>query len=315
MTPNPTLISWIKLAAKQTGADPVALLATSLRESGGQLNGKPGDQGTSFGPFQFHIGGALGNHPPAWASTYPAVLNRAKEFARLGVRGGRGAAAVQRPRDPRSYAAGVDALLSQAHAILAGGGAGGADPLTPPPATRNATRATYAKSRPAAAIDILDASTPEEALAAYQLGQQKIAAPVAKVPKSVTPTVPSADFGTPSADWGGSHGIASFFADLGFKNGLKAVSEKRSRMHTSSGGISDHWTGSKNSYAYDLSNGSAPTPQMDATAAQIAAALGVPDWKGGVLNVDKNGYRVQLLYRTHVGGNHFNHVHVGVKRL
>jgi hypothetical protein len=84
---------------------------------------------------------------------------------------------------------------------------------------------------------------------------------------------------------------------------------------TASGGISDHWTGSRTSYAYDLSNGSAPTPQMDKAATQIAAALGVPNWHGGVLNVNKGGYRYQVLYRTHVGGNHFNHVHVGVRKL
>jgi hypothetical protein len=52
---------------------------------------------------------------------------------------------------------------------------------------------------------------------------------------------------------------------------------------------------------------------MDRTAAQIAAALGTPGWRGGVLNARCNGYRVQLLYRTNIGGNHFNHVHVGVR--
>jgi hypothetical protein len=50
---------------------------------------------------------------------------------------------------------------------------------------------------------------------------------------------------------------------------------------------------------------------MDRTAAQIANLLGVVGWSGGVLERRLNGYRVQLLYRTNVGGNHYNHVHVG----
>ncbi len=52
---------------------------------------------------------------------------------------------------------------------------------------------------------------------------------------------------------------------------------------------------------------------MDRTASQIASLLGVPGWRGGVLNRTMNGYRVQLIYRSNVGGNHFNHVHVGVR--
>lgn len=115
---DPTVVGYIVKAAKATGADPAALLATSLQEDGARLHAT-GDQGTSFGPFQFHVGGALGNHPASWASTYDAVLNRAGEFAKYGVKGGKGAAAVQRPRDQALYAKGVDGMLARAHAILA----------------------------------------------------------------------------------------------------------------------------------------------------------------------------------------------------
>jgi hypothetical protein len=122
--------------------------------------------------------------------------------------------------------------------------------------------------------------------------------------------------GNEDPSWGGSHGIATGFAQIGLGNGLKAVSEKRSRMNTSTGGVSDHWDKNTNSYAYDLSNGSQPTPQMDQSAAQIAAQLGVK-WNGGPLEITKvvNGYRVQVLYRTNTGGNHFDHIHVGVRRV
>lgn len=126
--------------------------------------------------------------------------------------------------------------------------------------------------------------------------------------------------GEPSKDWAGTHGVALPFMHLAVKNGLKVVSEKRPTVRTKSGGVSDHYSGNKTAYAYDLSNGSKPTPQMDMTAAQIAKSLGVYDqWKkqgeAGVLNVEKNGYRYQMLYRTNVGGNHFNHVHFGVRKL
>lgn len=117
--------------------------------------------------------------------------------------------------------------------------------------------------------------------------------------------------------WGGSHSIAKAFAEIGFAHGLKAVSEKRSTKNTKTGNVSDHYEGNANAYAYDLSDGDSPTPAMDAAAVAIAARLGVKyDGKGPlVLSVRVNGYRVQVLYRTDVGGNHFNHIHVGAKRL
>jgi hypothetical protein len=326
--PDPQLVDWINQAAGETGADPVALLATSLMESGGKLHGSAGDKGTSFGPFQFHIGGALGTHPPSWASTYAAILNRATEFARLGVRGGRGAALVQRPADPKLYAQGVDGLLAQAHAILAKLG-GGAFASTTPTATgmpaltglkglNQPARDFYAQSGPEAAVGILEAKSPGEARILFENANKKYHVP-AQTFKPAALTPPPATTGgvsfAPGGGWGGSYALATTLADIGKGLGLKAVSEKRATKMTASGGVSDHWTGSKTSYAYDMSNGSAPTPQMDKFATQAAAALGVPNWHGGVLNVDKGGYRYQILYRTHVGGNHFNHVHVGVRKL
>lgn len=117
--------------------------------------------------------------------------------------------------------------------------------------------------------------------------------------------------------WGGSYSIAKTFADLGKAHGLSVVSEKRERRNTKSGGVSDHWTGSKESYAFDLSNGGSPTPEMDAAAVRIAAQLGVRyDGKTPlVLTVTRNGYRIQVLYRTQVGGNHNDHLHVGVRKI
>jgi hypothetical protein len=115
--------------------------------------------------------------------------------------------------------------------------------------------------------------------------------------------------GPPGGGWGGAQDPIDRATAIGRRNGLTVTSWKRS---TGSSG-SDHHVSQRRSDAVDLSNGSSPTPQMDRTARQIAALLDVPDWRGGVLNRSINGYRVQLIYRTNVGGNHFNHVHVGVR--
>lgn len=93
------------------------MLATEITEDGARL-GVIGDNGTSAGSFQFHRGGALGNHPFSWADTYPAFLNRAQEFARLQVHHGKGAAAIQRPADPTGYATKVDANTAEARRLL-----------------------------------------------------------------------------------------------------------------------------------------------------------------------------------------------------
>ena len=71
--------------------------------------------------------------------------------------------------------------------------------------------------------------------------------------------------------------------------------------------------GSKNAYAYDLSG---TVPEMDKAARAITQRLGIP-YHGGELvgSVVRNGLRYQVLYRTNVGGNHFTHIHVGVKRV
>lgn len=111
MAPDPKLVEMINKAAAATGADPKALLATSIVETGGRF-GAVGDNGTSYGPFMFHKGGALGTHDSKWANSYEAVLNRAQEFAKGGVHHGKGAAAVQRPADQAGYQKKVDSVLA-----------------------------------------------------------------------------------------------------------------------------------------------------------------------------------------------------------
>jgi hypothetical protein len=116
--------------------------------------------------------------------------------------------------------------------------------------------------------------------------------------------------------WGGSEALARSLAGIGIGHGLTATSEKRAKRLTASGNLSDHSHESKDAYAFDLSNGSKPTPEMDRAAIDIARRLGVRYDGKGPLELTKvvNGYRIQVLYRTNTGGNHYNHLHLGVRR-
>jgi hypothetical protein len=92
--------------------------------------------------------------------------------------------------------------------------------------------------------------------------------------------------------------------------GLPAPSStKRSTRNTASGGISDHWTGARFSYAKDIS---ATGVKGDQIAQTIAARLGRPDYKGGYwLSVTKGNFRYQIGWKV---PDHYDHVHTGARR-
>jgi hypothetical protein len=77
---------------------------------------------------------------------------------------------------------------------------------------------------------------------------------------------------------------------------------------------SDHYVGNTNAWAVDLAvrGIQQPTPQTEEAARRVAAALGFPQWAGGDLRVTIQGYRFQVLWKV---SGHFNHVHVGVKKV
>lgn len=106
--------------------------------------------------------------------------------------------------------------------------------------------------------------------------------------------------------WGGSQAPVNRAIAIARSQGLTITSQKRSWGNPGS----DHHTGQRSSYAADMSNGSAPTPQMDRTAAHIARRLGRPGWTGGYLTVRCGRVRAQLIWRVE---GHFNHVHFGVR--
>lgn len=123
--------------------------------------------------------------------------------------------------------------------------------------------------------------------------------------------------------WGGSKNIADQLKEAAqaVSPSLKVISAKRPVVVTASGNVSDHWIGNVVAYAYDLSDGDTPTPGMDRAAVHLAQLIGERyDGHSELvlskeIEVDGVWYRVQLLYRTKVGGNHFNHLHAGVKRV
>jgi len=132
--------------------------------------------------------------------------------------------------------------------------------------------------------------------------------------------IPNVNGGTlsPHGGWNGTQGpVQDLVKTLG--PGFSVSSAKRDRKNTASGGVSDHWTGNPNAYANDIVWGSStPTAASDAAASKLVQALGGPaNWgsHGGVFNKTINGIRYQIIYRSNVGGNHFNHIHFGARRV
>ena len=113
-------------------------------------------------------------------------------------------------------------------------------------------------------------------------------------------------YGGEGGDWGGSLERALAIAKA---VGATPSSQKRSRKLTASGNPSDHWIGSTASYATDLPTSGAAG---DTLLTKVSAALGVPLRAGIWNNVNIGGYRYQVGWRV---PGHFDHIHVGVRRL
>lgn len=104
--------------------------------------------------------------------------------------------------------------------------------------------------------------------------------------------------------------------EIDFKHVTPSSVDAANARHgtTVTGGRSDHQGPPDVAWAADISNGQSPTPEMDKLADKLADCYGMR-WSGsGVVSSNKNGYRIQMLYRTNVGGNHFNHVHIGIRK-
>ena len=126
--------------------------------------------------------------------------------------------------------------------------------------------------------------------------------------------------GGDDGDWGGS--LPKLISILPAGN-WKASSQKRSTKLSKSGKQSDHHDARTDSYAGDFGlNSTFGGDKEKATAFAIAVAQNagkdIDSWLpyvGKYLNIDSGNHRVQIIWQSNVGGNHWDHVHVGVRRI
>lgn len=91
-------LAYIERNASLHGVDPFVALAIVPMEGG--LSGAVGDNGSSFGPWQLHVGGALpagmlGDNARRWANS-PAGINYALDKLHAAIGDGRGTTAIER---------------------------------------------------------------------------------------------------------------------------------------------------------------------------------------------------------------------------
>jgi hypothetical protein len=91
---------------------------------------------------------------------------------------------------------------------------------------------------------------------------------------------------------------------------------------TVDGNISDHFSGHAVDIGMAANGGTDDGPVGDAIMAAALREAGFSPAEanahaasGGLFNHDTRGLRVQCIWKTDVGGNHHNHVHIGVRPL
>jgi hypothetical protein len=101
---------------------------------------------------------------------------------------------------------------------------------------------------------------------------------------------------------------------------LVVTSARRPGAITANGNVSDHASGNARDIGMAANGGTNDGPVGDrtATAALIVAGWAEPRaiaWArhGGLINVIVAGLRIQLIWKTDEGGDHHDHVHVGVR--
>ena len=122
--------------------------------------------------------------------------------------------------------------------------------------------------------------------------------------------------------WGGTMGkLLGLFSALKKKfPDIKISSLKRNKSTTKSGKRSDHWSGSKDSYGIDIvgfdtviGNKIEDTVGDKVFLNSLKSVGHKPVTKGGVFNKTVDDIRYQIIWRTNIGGDHYNHVHIGAR--
>ena len=125
--------------------------------------------------------------------------------------------------------------------------------------------------------------------------------------------------GGDGGNWGGS--LPKLISVLP-AGSWKASSQKRDTEKTKGGGVSDHYNKNLDSYAADFNLSTTfGGDESKATAFAIAVAQNagknIDSWEpyvGKYLNINSGDYRIQIIWQSMVGGNHYDHVHVGVTK-
>lgn len=137
-------------------------------------------------------------------------------------------------------------------------------------------------------------------------------------PAASTPAGPVGNVGkwvslSSGADRSGVHtsrAILQFAAKVGriYGSRLTVGTGSNHSQHTTSGNVSAHWSGN----AVDIPSSGASLTRMgqDALIAAGMPAAQARKQRGGLFNV--GGY--QIIFNTKIGGNHYNHLHLGLRR-
>ncbi len=131
---------------------------------------------------------------------------------------------------------------------------------------------------------------------------------------------------TPRGPGAGSMKFAKALASLGTPFGCIPTSEKRGTQNTASAAASPiTGSGARNAYAIDIAGPECtldyPGGDADRTARAIAKALDFPVhggelfYAGDCIDQQRGPYRFQLIWATQCGGDHTDHVHIGVRLL
>jgi len=115
---------------------------------------------------------------------------------------------------------------------------------------------------------------------------------------------------TPGGGYAGTEGLIRSIPTFG----LAVTSEKRARVYTDSGKVSDHYIGNRQAFARDLAGTKA---QMDRAFAELSRFFGRKLRYNtiNVFSITRGGrvYRIQVIYGPAVG--HGDHIHVGARRV
>lgn len=91
-------------------------------------------------------------------------------------------------------------------------------------------------------------------------------------------------------------------------------------QYTVDGNVSDHWDGHAADLGMAANGGTDDGPVGDTIMTACLVLAGEPSGRarseavaGGLYTLVHNGLRIQCIWKTDEGGNHYNHVHVGVR--